>query len=97
MIEYVTDWRTAGACVTSDPDLFFPVSVGTASAKQVSRALRICERCQVKEQCLDFAMQTGEADGIWGGTTPEERVKALRARNRQGHRTWEQVARARAS
>ena len=82
MIEYATDWRAASACLTADPDLFFPIAAGTAVNKQVSRALLICDGCPVRRQCLDFAMQTGEKDGIWGGTTPEERIRARRARSR---------------
>ena len=42
-------------------------------------------------QCLDFAMRSGEKDGIWGGTTPEERIRARRARNRRpARRAWQE-------
>jgi WhiB family transcriptional regulator, redox-sensing transcriptional regulator len=98
MIKYATDWRAAGACLTADPDLFFPVAVGTAATPQVSRALRICDGCQVKQQCLDFAMMTREPAGIWGGTTPEERIRALRARHRRPARgAWRAAPEVRAS
>lgn len=80
MIDYATDWRAAGACLAADPDLFFPLG-GAAAAPDTSRALRICDGCPVKRECLEFAMQTGEAEGIWGGTTPEERVRVLRGRS----------------
>jgi WhiB family redox-sensing transcriptional regulator len=80
MIDHATDWRAAGACLAADPDLFFPLGAGTAAAPDTSRALRICDECPVKEQCLEFAMRTHEAEGIWGGTTPEERVRVLRGR-----------------
>ncbi|HEY1823986.1 MAG TPA: WhiB family transcriptional regulator [Trebonia sp.] len=83
MIEYATDWRAAACCLTADPDLFFPVAVGTAAIKQITQARRVCAGCPVRQQCLDFAMRTREPAGIWGGTTPEERVKELRARNRR--------------
>jgi WhiB family transcriptional regulator, redox-sensing transcriptional regulator len=83
MIEYATDWRTAGACLTADPDLFFPVAAGTVASGQVAQALRICAACPVRRQCLDFAMRTRELAGIWGGTTPEQRIRELRARNRR--------------
>jgi len=98
MIEYATDWRASGACLTVDPDLFFPVAIGTAAAKQVSRALRICDGCAVRQQCLDFAMRTGESTGIWGGTTPEERIQVLRARHRRPRRgAWRGLPEVRAS
>lgn len=82
MIEYPTNWRAASACLNTDPDVFFPVAVGAAASEQTSLALRICRGCQVRQQCLDFAVRSGEKDGIWGGTTPEERIRARRA----GHR-----------
>ena len=98
MIEYASNWRAASACLNADPDLFFPVAVGTAVSKQVSRALRLCQGCTVRQYCLDFAMQSGEKDGIWGGTTPEERIRARRARNRRpAARTWQEAPEARAS
>lgn len=78
------DWRAAGACLSADPDLFFPVSPGGAGATQIARAQEVCARCRVSRQCLEFAMRTGEAQGIWGGTTPEERARERRrARARQ--------------
>jgi WhiB family redox-sensing transcriptional regulator len=98
MTEYAADWRAAGACRTADPDLFFPVAAGTAATPQVSRALQICGGCQVKQECLDFAMRTREPVGIWGGTTPEERIRALRARHRRpARRTWGAAPEVRAS
>jgi WhiB family transcriptional regulator, redox-sensing transcriptional regulator len=97
MIEYATDWRTAGACLTADPDLFFPVAVGTVASKQVARALRICSACPVRQQCLDFAMRTREPVGIWGGTTPEQRARELRARNRAARSTWQETRESLAS
>ena len=73
MTDYATDWRAAGACL------------GAAST-QVARALRICDGCQVRQQCLEFAMRTGESHGIWGGTTPDDRARARRARTRRAAR-----------
>lgn len=73
------NWRAAGACVTADPDLFFPLSASGAAAQQVDRARRICAGCPVLRPCLDFALAHAEVDGIWGGTTQAERVRARRA------------------
>jgi WhiB family transcriptional regulator, redox-sensing transcriptional regulator len=98
MIEYATDWRAASACLNADPDIFFPVAVGTAASNQVSLALRLCQGCTVRQHCLDFAMQSGEKEGIWGGTTPDERIRARRARNRRGAvGTWQRTPESRAS
>jgi len=92
MTEYATEWREAGACLAADPDLFFPIGAGGAAGPEAERALRICDGCVVKRQCLDFAMRHGEANGIWGGTTPEERVRVLRGRNRRpGRRDWREA------
>ena len=101
MIEYAPDWRVAGACLTADPELFFPIAEGTITKKQVAQAQRICADCPVRQQCLEFAMRTREPAGIWGGTTPEERIRELRARNRRhpAHRSliWQERPAARAS
>ncbi len=43
----------------------------------VERAREICAACHVSEECLEFALETNERTGIWGGTTEEER-KSLR-------------------
>jgi WhiB family transcriptional regulator, redox-sensing transcriptional regulator len=91
MTEYATEWRASGACLSADPDLFFPVAIGGAASKQVTQAQRICAGCGVRQQCLEFAMRTGETYGIWGGTTPEERIRVRRRnmRRRRARRSWQ--------
>ena len=84
MTNHATDWRADGACRSADPELFFPVSTGVVA---VGKALRICAGCGVRQQCLDFAMQNGEMNGVWGGTTAEERIRARRAQLRRARRT----------
>jgi WhiB family redox-sensing transcriptional regulator len=64
--------------VTADPELFFPISPGGASARQVAQAQQICAACHVRLQCLEFALRGNEVEGIWGGTTPQERIRARR-------------------
>jgi WhiB family redox-sensing transcriptional regulator len=78
MNDYAAGWRAAAACLSADPDLFFPVGVGEGTDRQIVRAQRICADCQVRQECLDFAMRSGQVHGIWGGTTPEERTRARR-------------------
>jgi WhiB family transcriptional regulator, redox-sensing transcriptional regulator len=98
MTEYAPEWRGAGACLSADPELFFPVAVGSAAGRHTSRALQICNGCRVKRQCLDFALEHREENGIWGGTTPEERLRVLRQRNRRPvRRPWSPPVTAQAS
>ena len=56
MTDYATEWRAAGACLSADPELFFPIAEGSAADRQISTALRVCAGCAVRQQCLDFAM-----------------------------------------
>ena len=78
MSYFATEWRESGACLTADPDLFFPVAAGAAGARRADAARRICAGCRVRGECLQFALDSGEAHGIWGGTTPDERRRARR-------------------
>ena len=101
MREYAAEWRATGACLSADPDLFFPIATGgPAATAQIMMAQRICAGCPVRQQCLDFAMRTGETNGIWGGTTPEERIRVRRRdneRHRRAGRTWHETPQVRAS
>lgn len=57
-------------CSRSDPDAFFPeTGDSTRLAKQV------CGQCEIKAECLEFALQADERHGIWGGLTPRERAR----------------------
>jgi len=66
-------WRSAAACQSADPDLFFPVSAAGTSLGQVLTAKAICAGCWVREECLSFAVRTRQAHGVWGGLTEQER------------------------
>jgi WhiB family redox-sensing transcriptional regulator len=63
------DWRFDASCRDVDPEIFFPVSAKPEFARE---ALAICATCPVREQCLSWALEIG-ADGVWGGTTDEQR------------------------
>jgi WhiB family transcriptional regulator, redox-sensing transcriptional regulator len=77
-----TNWRSAGACLSADPDLFFPISATGPAQKQIARAKAICAGCTVRLECLEFAMTHDQVYGIWGGTTPEDRQRARRRKRR---------------
>jgi WhiB family transcriptional regulator, redox-sensing transcriptional regulator len=67
------EWRQSAACREADPDIFFPVSPAGPGRDEVARAKALCAGCQVRRQCLQFALATHQAHGVWGGTTEEER------------------------
>jgi|SRR5271163_2754135 WhiB family transcriptional regulator, redox-sensing transcriptional regulator len=75
------NWRSAAACRSADPDLFFPRSA-TGLAAQIARAKTICAGCGVRRECLEFALAHGQNYGIWGGTTAEDRQRDRRRRRR---------------
>jgi WhiB family transcriptional regulator, redox-sensing transcriptional regulator len=68
------DWRSRGACVTADPDLFFPLSSAGPALEQEAQAKAVCGRCTVRAACLAFALATQQVHGIWGGTSERERA-----------------------
>jgi WhiB family transcriptional regulator, redox-sensing transcriptional regulator len=74
------DWRGRAACRDENPELFFPIGDGAAAQEQVARAKVVCGRCPVRQQCLDFALSTGQDAGIWGGLTAAERRLVRRDR-----------------
>lgn len=67
-----TDWMGSANCATTDPDLF-TLDKGDSSVP----AKRICGRCEVRAQCLQWALDTDQETGIWGGLSAQER-RALR-------------------
>ena len=68
-------WQTDALCAQTDPEAFFPEKGGsTRDAK------RICTSCEVKGQCLDYALSNDERFGIWGGLSERERRRLRRAR-----------------
>ncbi|MGN9842938.1 WhiB family transcriptional regulator [Nonomuraea sp. H19] len=75
-------WTVRAACKDADPGLFFPPTWNSTPSQADDQARRICQACPVQAACLDWALRTGEPDGMWGGTTPEER-RQLRARYQQ--------------
>jgi WhiB family transcriptional regulator, redox-sensing transcriptional regulator len=76
-------WRQKAACRDQDPDLFFPIGITGPALEQIAQAKAICQRCEVVEQCLEWALQTNQDAGVWGGKTEDERRSLRRRRRRQ--------------
>ncbi len=68
-----SEWWREGACQSADPDMFFPISSHGAASAETRRAKRVCAGCQVRFECLEYALRTRQQHGIWGGTTEDER------------------------
>ncbi|MET7654056.1 MULTISPECIES: WhiB family transcriptional regulator [unclassified Streptomyces] len=75
------DWRQHALCRAEDPDLFFPIGTSGPALLQTEQAKAVCRRCPVREACLDWAMETDQSLGVWGGTSETER-RALKRRIR---------------
>jgi WhiB family transcriptional regulator, redox-sensing transcriptional regulator len=76
-------WISRGACRQVDPDLFFPIAAVTSPVvRQVEAAKAVCARCTVRANCLSYALET-LPEGIWGGTTDQERRAARRYSGRR--------------
>lgn len=68
-------WQRQANCLGVDPDLFYPERGGsTREAKEV------CRQCVVREDCLEYAINNGERNGIWGGLSERERRRIRRHR-----------------
>ena len=77
--------RSTGApCQSIDPELFFPPSYGATFSRQVLAAKALCSRCDISTACLADALDREEQFGIWGGRTPQERLRLHARLSRQG-------------
>jgi hypothetical protein len=73
-------WTESASCISLDSDLFFPLGDEAVHADQIAAIRRICATCPAARRCLEWALTTGEPEGIWAGTTPSERRRLRAAR-----------------
>jgi WhiB family transcriptional regulator, redox-sensing transcriptional regulator len=73
------DWRHHAACQDADPELFFPIGNTGPALLQIDEAKKVCRRCAVLESCLQWALDSGQDAGVWGGLSEDER-RALKRR-----------------
>ncbi|MGH8901475.1 MAG: WhiB family transcriptional regulator [Egibacteraceae bacterium] len=76
-------WRSKAACLGEDTELFFPAGTTGRALDQTEQAKATCRRCDVSAACLDWALKTGQDDGIWGGLSEEQRRTLRRTRQRR--------------
>jgi WhiB family redox-sensing transcriptional regulator len=75
------DWRFRAACRGEDSSLFFAPSYferREEKADRERRARRFCSGCDVREECLSYALRIRESHGVWGGLNEQERRALLR-------------------
>ncbi|HJP74870.1 MAG TPA: WhiB family transcriptional regulator [Pseudonocardiaceae bacterium] len=64
------EWQERALCAQTDPEAFFPEKGGSTR-----EAKRICLGCEVRSECLEYALEHDERFGIWGGLSERERRK----------------------
>lgn len=63
-------WQSESLCAQTDPEAFFPEKGGSTR-----EAKKVCASCEVRTQCLEYALENDERFGIWGGLSERERRK----------------------
>jgi WhiB family transcriptional regulator, redox-sensing transcriptional regulator len=79
----MADWRYNAACLDEDPETFFPDGTTGENVYRIAAAKAVCRGCDVIGACADYAVNTGQKEGIWGGLTKEERRSMKRRETRQ--------------
>lgn len=68
------DWWGRAVCAQTDPEAFFPEKGGSTR-----EAKRICSGCEVRAECLEYALAADERFGVWGAC-PSASVAAFAER-----------------
>ena len=66
-------WQDRALCAQTDPEAFFPEKGGSTR-----EAKRVCRSCEVRAECLEYALEHDERFGIWGGMSERERRRLKR-------------------
>ena len=66
-------WQERALCAQTDPEAFFPEKGGSTR-----EAKRVCSGCEVRSECLEYALGHDERFGIWGGLSERERRRLKR-------------------
>ena len=71
--EALLSWQERALCAQTDPESFFPEKGGSTR-----EAKRVCTQCEVRSECLEYALAHDERFGIWGGLSERERRRLKR-------------------
>lgn len=69
----IMGWQDRALCAQTDPEAFFPEKGGSTR-----EAKKVCSGCEVRAECLEYALAHDERFGIWGGLSERERRKLKR-------------------
>ncbi|WP_304518591.1 WhiB family transcriptional regulator [Cellulomonas sp. C5510] len=69
----IMGWQERALCAQTDPEAFFPEKGGSTR-----EAKKVCSGCDVRGECLEYALAHDERFGIWGGLSERERRKLKR-------------------
>ena len=67
-------WQEKALCAQTDPEAFFPEKGGSTR-----EAKGVCSSCEVRSECLEYALENDERFGIWGGLSERERRRMRRS------------------
>jgi WhiB family redox-sensing transcriptional regulator len=67
------EWQEHALCAQTDPEAFFPEKGGSTR-----EAKKVCLSCDVRDRCLQYALDHDERFGIWGGLSERERRRLKR-------------------
>ena len=67
-------WQDRALCAQTDPEAFFPEKGGSTREAKL-----VCRSCEVRTECLEYALEHDERFGIWGGLSERERRRLKRA------------------
>lgn len=73
-------WHRYARCSDVHCSHFFPVGKTGEAITKIDDAKRFCGPCPVQEVCLEYALQTNQSSGIWGGRSEDERRAIKRKR-----------------
>jgi WhiB family redox-sensing transcriptional regulator len=79
-------WQFRAACRGEDSSLFFAPNYFERREEKLGREARakvFCDRCPVRTDCLEYALDSREGHGVWGGLNELERRAVLRQRERR--------------
>lgn len=82
-------WRDSAACRHTNVELYFPAGNTGVAVDQIEAAKAVCRACPVQNACLQFALESNQEAGIWGGKDEDERRKL-----RRGWRAGQRPARS---